>query len=59
MWLRQASSASLHTFGWKAARMAEKKGDGGGEERDSGMSSRSSSARLNGYGHILGEVHFS
>lgn len=48
MWLRHASSASSHTAGWKAARMAEKKGDGGGEEWDSSMSSLSSSARLSG-----------
>ena len=31
MWLRQASSASSQAAGWKAARMAEKKGEGGGE----------------------------
>lgn len=31
MWLRQASSASSQAAGWNAARMAEKKGEGGGE----------------------------
>lgn len=31
MWLRQASSASSQAVGWKAARMAEKKGEGGGD----------------------------
>lgn len=31
MWLRQASSASSQAAGWNAARMAEKKGEGGGD----------------------------
>lgn len=30
-WLCQASSASSQAAGWNAARMAEKKGEGGGE----------------------------
>lgn len=58
MWLRQASSASSQTAGWKAARMAEKKGDGGGEERHSSMSSLSSSARLSGHKATLLTMSF-
>lgn len=39
---RQASSASSHTVGWKAAKMAEKKGEGGGGNPRSSKSSTSS-----------------
>lgn len=41
-WQRQASSASSHTVGWKAAKMAEKNGEGGGGKPRSSKSSTSS-----------------
>lgn len=42
IWERHASSASSHTVGWKAAKMAEKKGEGGGGNPRSSKSSTSS-----------------
>lgn len=42
MWQRHASSASSHTAGWKAAKMAEKNGEGGGGKPRSSKSSTSS-----------------
>lgn len=42
IWQRHASSASSHTVGWKAAKMAEKNGEGGGGKPRSSKSSTSS-----------------